>query len=193
MLFFTLNVLSPVKKNKLEQLIHFLFTKNILEIALLFLAILASTYVWGWLVLSQVFNDLSQSSLLVSRDRLGYNQEIKSINLMIKEVDLASQDYAALTPKLIELTTSTPANVKFVSLTLDRRKKNLTLAGTAKTRADLLAFEQALHAIPWIEKTTTPLSQLLTQTDINFQITAVLKNFPPLRNDSILPRARSVE
>ncbi len=182
--FFTLNVLSPLKKNKLEQLIRFLFTKNILEISLLFLALLATTYVWGWLVLSQLFTDLSHSALLVSRDRWQFNQEIKTINLAIKQMDRASQYYVTLTPKLIELATSTPGDVIITSLTVDRRQKNLTLSGVAKTRASLLTFEKALHAIRWIEHPTTPLSQLLTKTDIRFQITADLKNFPPLRSEA---------
>ena len=193
MTFFTINVLAPEKKNKLEQLLQFLFTKNILEIALLFLALLATTYVWGWLVLSQVFTDLSQSALLVSRDRWQYNQQIKKINQAIKEVDLASQNYAPLSTKLIELATSTPGEVQLTSVTLDRKQNILTVSGVSKTRAALLDFEKRLHAISWIDKPTTPLSQLLTKTDIDFQITAQLKILPPLRRDTALPQSHSIE
>lgn len=192
MAFLNLNILPPTKKAKLEQLIKFLFAKNILEIVLLCCAILASAYIWGWLILSRVFTDLSESALLVNRDRWRYNQEIKTINQSIKNLDKASQDFVALTPKFLELVTSTPRDVRLTAVSIDRRQKNVIVSGVAKTRKALLAFEESLQHISWLQKTATPLSQLLTQADISFQFTADLKNFPPLHSIPTPARARPV-
>ena len=98
MIIASLNLLSPSKKDRLEKLIKFIFIKNILETALIIFALLATALLWSWLLLVDRYDSLSQTSLLVNRTYSAYNQEIRQINRLIKDVNSASASYVTLSP-----------------------------------------------------------------------------------------------
>lgn len=175
-----LNLLAVEKKSKLEQLIKFLFTKNILEIILLFFALLAIVHVWAWVLVIDQFGSLSESANSVNQDRFTYNPTIKEINSRIKDIAMASRGYIKLSPKLVELADLVPGTIKIAAISIDRRQNTFIISGTAKHREALLEFQNTLQNIPWLEKGTAPLSQFFTPTEISFEIKTKLKNFPTL-------------
>jgi hypothetical protein len=179
-----LNLLSTEKRSKLEQLIKFLFTKNILETVILFCSLIALTLLWASLTLSDQLTTAVDASNVTSPEYSAYGQDVAKINYAIRGVNLAGTGVTSTTPKLIELIQKIPADIKLSSLDFDRKSNTLTLAGTAKTRDALLTLQDVLHTISWIDKSSAPVSQLFTATDVTFEIKSTLKGFSALRPDA---------
>ncbi len=175
-----LNLLSPFKKTKLKNLTRFIFIKEILEIVVLISSLLAIALLLSWWVMVEEFNNISQSTLLINRDYLKYNQEIKKINKTINELNLAGQGYYPLIPRLLELINQLPADIRLTALNIDRRQQTLYLSGVAKNRTALLNFEETLEKLSWVEKVVTPPSTLFQKDNISFEMRTGLKDFPPL-------------
>lgn len=56
-------------------------------------------------------------------------------------------------------------------------KAQITIAGHASDRAALLAFSDRLKARPFVESVESPISNLLRESDVDYQITAVLRSY----------------
>lgn len=180
-----LNLLPPIKKSRLEYVLNFLMTKDILEVIIIVFATLAITLIWSWMVLENQYSDLVSSAVLVNRGSYSYNQDIKAVNDTVKQIINISQEYYVISPKLIELISILPPDIKINSVQIDRINKNLTLSGTAKTREGLLNFQSKLQSIPWLNRIETPASQLFQKENINFQFTSGLKGFPPINSEQV--------
>ncbi len=175
MMILNLNLLSPVKKTRNEHVIRFLFIKNMLEVSLFVAAIVATALLLSWLVLQDDFNNLSGSSILINQGFSGYNQEIRKINQTNRNIVLAGQDFQPITAKLLELTNTMPVGIKLSSLNLERTELKLVLSGAAKTRDNLLDYQEKIKKISWVEKIDTQASQLFQKENINFEFTITIK------------------
>lgn len=187
----TLNLLPNEKKNSLERIVRFVFVRDILEIVILAYTLLAIILVWSWVVLQEDYNSLSESAMLVNREYSRQNQDIRKINTAIKSVNNASINYLPLSPKIDEIITKLPNNIKLSAINLDRKTNSFTLSGTALTRTDLINYQQDLRQITWLEKTDTPTSQLFQKENINFEIKGKLKNLPSLYAEVKTPTKQS--
>lgn len=184
MIISSLNLLSPFKKDRLEKLIKFIFIKNILEMALIIFAILATSLIWSWLLLVEQYDSLSQTSLLVNRTYSAYNQEIKQINRLIKDVNFASASYLSISPKLLELAEILPPEIKLNALEIDQADGTFVISGIALTRDDFLSWQQKIGSLTWLEGIQTPASQLFQKENISFEIKAKLKNLNSQPNET---------
>lgn len=186
-----LNLLPPVKKIKLRQLVQFIFIKELLEFTILTCALLGIIYLAGWLVLTDSLNNLAASTTAINRDYSRYNQEIVQLNSTIRKLNTASGAYAPLTPKLLELATTLPPDIRLMNVTLDRVSKTITISGIAKTRAALLSYQTILSNLPWLKTVRVPTSDLFQKENLGFQITAVVTGLPPIQPAAPPARTRS--
>ena len=175
MFFAKINLLSTEKKKRLENLVKFIFLKELVEIILLISAFLSIVLLLSQSVLQREFNDLSQSATLVSREFSHYNQEIRKINSVIKNFNTAGKNYSPLTEKILEFIQKTPADIKISSLNIDQTAGTVIIAGTAKTRASLLNYQDSLKKYSWVLGVQTPVSQLFQKENVSFQINAQIK------------------
>lgn len=171
-----LNLLPVVKKNRLEYVINFLLIKDILELTIIIGSVLAATLIWSWIFLENDFANLAASAAAVNREHYTYNQDVKNINDLIRNVNLANQNFVPVTPKLKELISLLPNDIKINSLQIDLRAQTLTINGTALTRSALLNYQGVLNGTSWITKVETPASQLFQKENVNFEFRAQLKN-----------------
>lgn len=181
MLPLRISLLSPNKKQGLKKLIHYLFTKELLEVLILTCSVLAVTQLVGWLILTQTVSDLARSSLLVNRESPPYVQEIRRINKEIKGVFNSGVDFDPLTPYLLTIIDTVPADIKLSAVSFDRDAQTLTIDGVARTRDALLQYENVLSSIPWISNVSTPVSQLFQKDNVGFEFQMSLKKLPRLR------------
>ena len=172
-----LNLLPAVKKNRLDYITNFLLTKDILELVILTGSVLAATLIWSWIFLENDFASLAKSAAAINREYYTYNQDVKNINNLVRNINLANQNFLPLSPKLKELITMLPNDIKINSLKIDRPAQTLTIAGTALTRSALLNYQEKLNGASWITQVETPASQLFQKDNINFEFRAKLKNF----------------
>ena len=188
-----INLLPTRKKENLQKLIRFIFFKEILEVVLLVAAFLAMTMLWGWILLQEQFNYLSQSALLVNKEFSRYNQEVRKINFTIKALNASSQKFSPLTPRLKELIDTTPSDIKISSLNINREVGTFQISGTAQTRDSLLNFQNILKNYDWLDNLETPTSQLFQKDNINFEIKGKTKNIPLIAQDPIVSNSNTSE
>lgn len=166
------------KKERLVNLVKFIFFKELLEVVLLTVSFLSIVLLWSWVVLQNQFNDLSQSATLVDKEFSHYNQQIRTINNLIKKFEFNSKNFYPLTPKIIELIEKMPPDIKINSLSIDHKTGNISMIGTAKTRDALLSFQADLKKYNWLADIQTPTSQLFQKENVSFEIKAKIKTAP---------------
>ncbi len=176
-----LNLISPDKKKNLAVLVRYLFIKEMLEVTIFTLALLAMMYIFAWFVIAGAMSDAVESSLLISREAPPVNREIQNLNRQTRNIIISAETFSPLTPKIIELSASLPVDIKLIGLDLDRNSNSITLTGTAATRSALLDFQTVIEDISWIKGITTPNSQLFQKENINFEIHGKLVGLPTLK------------
>ncbi|MBI2038135.1 MAG: hypothetical protein HYT15_04410 [Candidatus Magasanikbacteria bacterium] len=176
MMNINLNLLPNTKKARLETTIKVLFIKNILELFLLTAAVVGATLVWSWIFLENDFANLAENANLINREYYTYNQDAKNINGLIKNINLSSRKFSPLSPKLKDITSSLPADIKIGSLQINMAEQQIIISGTALSRSALLNYQAVLNETPWITAVETPVSQLFQKENINFEFKAKLKN-----------------
>ncbi len=172
-----LNLLPPSKKQKTEILIKFIFSKRLLELVIFISAITATILIWSWFVLLEGFIDIASNTTTLNAQYLNYNQEIKQINKNIKDITDASSNHMVMGPKLSEIFSNLPADIKLTELHINRVNKTIILNGMAKTRDDLLNYQEELTKISWIDKPETPISKLFQKENITFEFSTKIKGF----------------
>jgi len=181
MMIVDLNLLPPTQKIKLNRLVQILFARNMLETIAIGLCILATILLWSYLVLINEFNELTKSALLIGRDYTSYNQEVRQINRVVKNLTNTTYGYFPISDKILEFISTTPNNIKLNIIDIDRSTNKFYISGTAKTRSDLLAYHEFLKSIPWLKPANMPTSQLLQKENINFDYQTQTIDWPPIR------------
>ena len=176
MMNINLNLLPVIKKNRLDYIINFLLIRDILELIIIVGSILATTLIWSWFFMEKDFANLVANATAVNHEYYAYNQDVKNVNNMIRDINLANQNFLPLAPKLKELINSLPNDIKINFLQIDRQTQTLAITGTALTRSALLHYQGILNEIPWITTVETPASQLFQKDNINFEFKTKLKN-----------------
>jgi len=119
-------------------------------------------------IIYRISNDSSQRYAF-------YNEEIRNINERAGQLNLAGKNFGTLTARFWSLVNSVPQDIKISGLVFDTNDTTMTIPGVAKTRDALIEYDAALSALPWVEKTNLPKSQLLKKEDVPFLITVTIK------------------
>lgn len=178
MMILNLNLLPTENKSDLRLLARLTLVKNIFGYSLLILlALLVFLSLVHYILIEQFSNLTASIGQVLARSYAHYNREVKDINKKIVSVNTAGGRAGLLAPRLVEMLNLTPPDIKLNSLAMNLNGAEINLPGTAKTRDGLLAYEEILKKIPWVESVTLPKSQLLQKENVNFQITLRIK--PP--------------
>ncbi|MFA7653951.1 MAG: hypothetical protein WCX97_02810 [Candidatus Magasanikbacteria bacterium] len=181
MIIINLNLLPPHRKTEQNRLVKFLFIKNILEFIIIAAAIIATILLWGWMILIDEFTSLTKNAMSIGRDYTSYNTEVRTVNRTLRAIGETSNGYLNITEKLLFIASTTPANIRINSLDINRVNNQIIIYGTAKTRADLIAYQETVKQIPWLEATIMPTTQLLQKENINFEYQTKLKQWPIIK------------
>lgn len=180
MLNSTLNLLPPPKRKSVAAMLKFLFIKGMLEMIILVGAIVATILLWSWLVLLEEYNNLSVSAVQISRGSSSRNQEIRQLNKSIFDLERSGAGFTIVSIKITDIANILPPNVTLRTFNLNRRANQIELWGTADSRPSLLAFEDSLRKISWVEEIQAPASRLLQKENINFELRIKVKGWPAL-------------
>lgn len=168
MLPMRLNLLPPDKQNSLQRTIVAQFVKNIFELAFFVICIVAIAFLGGQWVLQQYFHDITINTIAVSSGRTDTTVRINKVNSLLRNAQDIQKNYTLWTPILADISNVLPDDVIVTKMSLDATGNMFTIAGSAKTRDDLLALEVALEALPFVGDLEIPLSQLTKKENIAF-------------------------
>lgn len=175
-----LNLLSPEKRQHLKRMINFQFTKNLLEVLVFFLSIICISLLGGQWTLEDYFNKLADHVVTVSNRYGESNQQIKTINQQIKQIEIIQKEYHDWTPYLAELSSIVPTGITLNTLSLDQNSGELTLTGDAQTRNNLLDLKKQLETLDWVDVIIIPPTQLTERTNIKFSLSSKISDQPKI-------------
>lgn len=172
-----LNLLSPQKKDELEQSFIFGILGNMAEIALVIIIISSIILLSAKVVLNNNFEVIITQSALINREFGAINQDIKRLNKELRDIDAVQKNLYPWSIFLTEFSKTIPSGVRLTELSIKKDPGTITIAGYATDRANFLEFKNNLIDFPLITSLNSPISNLLLPRDINFNFDAHL-NLP---------------
>ncbi|MEW6408124.1 MAG: PilN domain-containing protein [Patescibacteria group bacterium] len=104
-------------------------------------------------------------------------QDIENINKILSRISIIEKNKTIWSETLFELVKITPNDLSFVNLKISDEDEKIEIMGLAKTRESLLIFQDNLEKSKYFENVTSPISNIISPTDINFSIEAKLTPF----------------
>ncbi len=180
MSMFELNLLPPREKANLE---YEMKTRAVVAVAtwlgavlLIFTALLLPTI---FLLSFQKAEVLRAVKLeLASQEQAGVTSQVKrlgEINRLAGVIVRHERESAQFFALFEALFRDVPSTVRLQSVKLQSASKEVAIEGFAPTRASLLEFIATLQADPRLLRASSPVANLIKETDIKFSIIATVK------------------
>lgn len=168
-----LNLLSPAQKEALRTRVLYAHLERLM------VALVGSLLVAGVLLFLIKFeltinlNQVQARQILASQ-YVTVNRDIRLLNQQIGRIETLQKLAVSPSSLLRDVAVRTPPGVTVTGLDFDVRTQSMRLSGIAAGREDLLAYETAFRASPFVAKLESPISNLFQKNDINFQFKIVL-------------------
>lgn len=172
-----LDLLPPKEKEQVNIKKAYSLAKDLIILSFL-VAGVASVFLIGarYIIKGDLKNITEQNDLIIlsykelNQDTRKYNDELKRLSNIQKE----NVEFSEILLKITELTPQ-GITLNYLSLNL-KDKKNIAvqIRGFAENRDNLINFKKNLDSSPFIKDVELPISNLLKQKDINFELTATL-------------------
>lgn len=174
-----LNLLSTKEKDRIKLKKNFLLTKNVIFVISLALIIIIISLLSTRIILNIYAKDFektleNEKNLLSTTKRASLEKSTKELNTQLNMISYIQKEYVKWSKILIDSAKVVPNGVKINSLELNKNNKKVTILGLAKNREVLLEFQNNLKNLNYFANITSPLSNLLTKENIEFQFTGEL-------------------
>ncbi len=170
-----LNLIAPEQKECLRLTQAFSYIKILTFIFLSFAVVTAGLLLVARLILQDNLGDILSSSTSVNDRNLNIDREISKLNKKVEDINKIQSSYTKWSSLLGQLMKTIPANIEITYLSFEKKTGVFTLSGRAKQRQDFLNLKNTLEQTSYLEKVTSPINNLLTKTNVEFQFTGKLK------------------
>jgi Tfp pilus assembly protein PilN len=174
-----LNLLPPNSKLRVRDRAYLIVTKNTV-IVLLVLIVVNSVAITGLKYYLEYRTGAIENEIESLKDSQSntqsLNEAIAFVNQKSSYLKTINDDYIMWSERILDMTQEIPAGITMTTISIDNQAKILALAGKAATRDDLLAYKKQLEKLTYFTNIDLPITNLTTQTDIVFQITATINN-----------------
>lgn len=172
-----LNLLSPQKKQNLEQSFIFAILGNMAEITLIIIILSSIILLGAKVMLQNNFEVIIAQSALINREFGEINQDIRKLNRELKDIDQVQTEYVFWSRFLTEFSKTVPPGIRLADLSTNQDDNTFTINGYAAERANFLEFKKNLGNFPYLKNLESPIANLLLPRNANFTFSASL-NFP---------------
>jgi hypothetical protein len=159
------------------------------------MTLIASITIWStFLFVFMVFIFLSlQAQALEEGDALAKNQELNNAVSRVNEVNLLAENVIKFESSIVypqsiinPLSASRPEGVSISYYKVNYETGEIILRGVAATRMSLLDFKNSLESLEKITSVSLPISILVQEADINYEIRAIYGDF--VRSQQAAPK-----
>lgn len=168
-----LNLLSPAQKAALRSRVVYAMIERLMIVLVIALLIASVLLTLIKIRLTQNLAEVQERQVLTAEYGRA-NNDIRQLNLQITRIDALQQLAVSPSSLLRDLAERTPAGIVVTGLDFDVKSASMRLNGSAAKREDLLAFETAMRASPFVKELDSPISNLFQKEGINFQFKIVL-------------------
>lgn len=171
-----LNLLPPRLQDELRQQRTYLSVRSLVILAVT-LTLLSGLLIGGansWLGLQTAATQKKIDDIRAGQGNQSQTleQAVDALNQKSSFLVRAQRDDITWAERLSELVKNTSNGIRLNSLTLDAVKPTLSLVGVASTRDALIAFQDALNNLDFVDSSELPIASLAQQRNITFTLTA---------------------
>lgn len=175
------NLLPPQEKKALEsddrRRWFFLFSGWFFFFLIIFILLCLSAYFYLSILLKSQEKSIEVEENHFKTSQLSrFEGEIEQTNQKLQQIYALQRDLKRLTPVLENLANLIPDGVYLTGLSYQKNDSQITLIGQADTREQFLVFQKNLGESPRFSDLSSPISNLLRQRDINFNLTFKVKD-----------------
>ncbi len=168
---FTINLLPSEKQQALRAGLVITYVENILLSFLILACIFAVTLVSLRFVLRGFHDDLAGRADEISTESGSTRAEIRNIDAYLKRVDAVQRQAIAWSDVFVGLAEATPSGIRLAGIDVTPKGK-VSVRGMAPTRDHVLRYNDALEASGLFSSISSPLSNILQRTDVQFTFEA---------------------
>jgi len=172
-----LNILPQELKNEKKLALTYKSLRTLLGIVVIVTASYATVFLIAKLILQFQFINAMNEVTVTAKNAENYDETIKHIKNQITFVDKVQKD-AVTWSALIEYIANNSGNgIKYSKISANREKNELIMSGFAENREDLIRLKENLEGVNYFSSVNFPLKNFLEKKDINFDISASIKNY----------------
>lgn len=165
-----LNLIPDGQKILLKNTRLYAACKEAVTLIFLF-AMIISIMLWiSRFYLERDLADLVVANATNIKSNEATNQRILAINQKIILADGIENNFISSRQAIESISKLVPENIALDSINYYRQQSYIELAGTAKTRNDLVAFKDSLRAVEWITAVDLPMTDLIEKENNKFKI-----------------------
>lgn len=166
-----MNLLTPILRRRARRHLAFAALRGISGLLALYCAIIASVLVIGRAVTERNFATVVERSSLVLRTGGATSQDVRATNELLLALEQFRNTFTPWSVAITAIAARVPPTIVLTDITIERGT-SLRVDGRAPERDHLLAFRDALQALPILSDIVVPFSNLLLRERIDFSIEA---------------------
>lgn len=168
----TINLLSPHQKKELKVKRVYIVIKELVMLILLFTSIIAILLLVSKYFLDNKLAKLIERNALTIQENAEVVRKINALNTKIKLVDQIQGNFKEWSVFLVDITNSTPDDIRYENIRINYDSATIELRGVAKNRNSLTQLKDNLEKLESLENINLPLQALLPKQDNTFSIIA---------------------
>jgi len=166
----SINLLTKEKINSLREYLLIVAFHDFAAFSFVLVSFIGMVMLLSFVLLTNTFNETIEQTTLVTREYGGMNSLIRRTNLKLTTLNSIEKEFTPWSENLVAFAKLVPKNVSLVSFTANRESGEVLLRGVAVSREDLLSFMKALTESGLFTNIESPISNLLTKTDLAFDL-----------------------
>lgn len=175
-----LNLLPPEKKQEIKREFRWQRLLSFEEMLIFALLILVGVLVATWLYAFIQYRALADSANRVQASPQGQKIQdlegkIKEMNIKLKYLEELNLQQTLNSEIIEEMIKSMPQDITLKTIALNRLTAQGSVSGWAPTREGLLRFKKNLESSSYFQQIELPLTSLLKDRDLDFNLNFSLK------------------
>lgn len=169
----TLDLLPIKEKKLLNTRKSYAISKKIAYVSLIIVSSMAIIVIVSKYIIQSDLNHITEQKNTIITNNKGLNIEIQDYNNKLKKLSEIQKENKNLSEIIIMVSEFIPNGITLNYLGLDQSEENtfnLKIKGFSDSRDTLITFKDSLNSKDFFKKIDIPLSSLLKQTDIEFEI-----------------------
>lgn len=168
-----INLLSPQKKKALSQGFMLAHAQASLLVVLAFTTLAAATTIGLDLQLRAMRQGVSLQLQTIPEEYRVAAMQIRDVNKYLRHIMSVDDAMIPFAERMRAVSEAAPAGIQIRNIQLN--VQGITVSGVGATRDAVLAYQNALDALPFVSGVNYPLSNLLERKNVNFEFGIALK------------------
>lgn len=171
----TLNLVpAEMQKQHIKQHVHYAVRNNLLLIFII-VSIISMMTLFGRIYLeNQFIESVADTTRTTGRLQSPVTQDVQLSNNSLRVAQQIQEEFIPWQNLLFTLSRITPDQVVINQLQITHEQDELRILGNAKNRDAFLTFKTNLENDPLFVEVLSPVSNLLSKTDINFTLNTMI-------------------